>query len=280
LYIREYFSPTPIFATTTNGEGLHNKLILSLFPGVDLLSKPFEQRGFCIVRGPDLLFGSDIRQFNAPENRFNGIIAGPLCQEFSALHRTEKTGYSQAMLNELKRVIEAAQPDWWLVENVAGVPDIKIPGYTWQRFDLDLAWYAEYSRLRHIQFGSKKGLLLDPPKRPKNKINGSAVLATDDRSFDEMKYIQGLSADYDLPSFTLQGKKRAIGNAVPIKLADELAELINTQLYGAVHSHVPQPEFVNDLRCACQCGRRVFGKATYFSAACRKRAQRRRAKCD
>ena len=31
------------------------ELVLSLFPGIDLLGRGFEAEGFCVVRGPDLL---------------------------------------------------------------------------------------------------------------------------------------------------------------------------------------------------------------------------------
>lgn len=33
-------------------------LILSLFPGVGLLDKGFEEEDFCVVRGPDVLWGA------------------------------------------------------------------------------------------------------------------------------------------------------------------------------------------------------------------------------
>lgn len=39
-------------------------LILSLFPGIDLLGRAFEELGACVVRGPDLLWGGDIRAFS------------------------------------------------------------------------------------------------------------------------------------------------------------------------------------------------------------------------
>ena len=41
-------------------------LVLSLFPGIGLLDLAFEERGFCIERGPDLLWGGDIRRFHPP----------------------------------------------------------------------------------------------------------------------------------------------------------------------------------------------------------------------
>lgn len=53
-----------------------NGLILSLFPGVGLFDYAFECEGFTVVRGPDVLWGGDIRRFTAPAGRFDGIIGG------------------------------------------------------------------------------------------------------------------------------------------------------------------------------------------------------------
>lgn len=50
-------------------------LVLSLFPGVGLLDMAFEAEGFTVVRGPDLLWGGDIRRFHAPAGRFEGFPA-------------------------------------------------------------------------------------------------------------------------------------------------------------------------------------------------------------
>jgi hypothetical protein len=33
-----------------------NGLVLSLFPGIDLLGHGFELEGFCVVRGPDVIY--------------------------------------------------------------------------------------------------------------------------------------------------------------------------------------------------------------------------------
>jgi DNA-binding XRE family transcriptional regulator len=52
-------------------------LILSLFPGIGLLDKAFEEEGYCVVRGPDPLWGGDVRNFHPPAGRFDGIIGGP-----------------------------------------------------------------------------------------------------------------------------------------------------------------------------------------------------------
>ena len=60
-------------------------LILSIFPGIDLLGRAFEEvwPEACIVRGPDLLWGGDIRTFHPPAGVFDGIIGGPPCQVHS-----------------------------------------------------------------------------------------------------------------------------------------------------------------------------------------------------
>lgn len=67
-------------------------LVLSLFPGIGLLDRAFEEEGFCVVRGPDLLWGGDVRRFHPPAGLFAGIIGGPPCQAFSQLrfHRARE----------------------------------------------------------------------------------------------------------------------------------------------------------------------------------------------
>ena len=111
------------------------RLLLSVFPGIDLLGRAFEGEGFCVVRGPDLIFGGDIRRFNPPAQVFEGVIGGSPCQDFSTARRSAPTGECLEMLEEFKRVIVQALPSWWLLENVRTVPDVKIDGYSWQRVD-------------------------------------------------------------------------------------------------------------------------------------------------
>ena len=272
-----------------------DRLILSIFPGVDLFSKPFEERGFCVVRGPDLITGQDIRSFHVPAGVFAGVIGGSPCQEFSALNRNEPTGYGEEMLNEFRRIVHEARPKWWLLENVARVPDLNIEGYSWQRFPLDLAWFSDCSRLRHFQFGHCDGLLLDPPISVRGDVAHSAALASDGRSFAQLKAIQGLPADYDLPSFTVEGKKRAVGNGVPLPLGRVLSGLVDHHVYGVTSRHALDVTDQGDIPvtdqgdipvtasgdkpvtlCGCGCGRTVYGRALYAGPACRKRASRSR----
>lgn len=50
--------------------GSRSQVVLSLFPGIDLLGRGFEESGFCVVRGPDLVWGGDVRRFHVPAGRF------------------------------------------------------------------------------------------------------------------------------------------------------------------------------------------------------------------
>src|SRR5437899_2029616 len=93
-------------------------LVLSLFPGAGLLDRGFEQAGYCVVRGPDVVFGQRIETFHAAAGHFAGVIGGPPCQDFSQARRRPPTGHGERMLAEFKRVVTDAEPDWWLMENV------------------------------------------------------------------------------------------------------------------------------------------------------------------
>ncbi len=99
-------------------------LVLSLFPGIGLLDRAFELEGFTVVRGPDVLWGGDIREFHPPAGKFDGVIGGPPCQVFSAMKRLnplagEKHGN---LIPEFERVVREAAPRWFLMENVPGAP--------------------------------------------------------------------------------------------------------------------------------------------------------------
>lgn len=51
-------------------------LVLSLFPGGGLLDRAFEETGYCVVRGPDVIWGGDVRTFHPPAGCFDGVIGG------------------------------------------------------------------------------------------------------------------------------------------------------------------------------------------------------------
>lgn len=263
-----------------------DELILSIFPGIGLLDRAFEQTGFCVVRGPDILWGGDIRQFNPPSGKFWGIVGGPPCQDFSSLRRSEPTGYGLEMLEEFVRVVLEASPEWWLMENVARVPNVtELPGqifpqlshtYVTQRLDINQAWYCDVTRLRHIQFGSKSGRLLNVTRRPVTNVTQPAALASDSRDFKTLCRLQGLPEDFDLPPFLASEKKRAVGNGVPLQLGRALAQAVVDAYYLPKPYQLDFAGKVTEKRCKCGCGRPVTGKALYAGATCRKRAERKR----
>lgn len=250
-----------------------NELILSVFPGIDLLGRGFEDEGYCIVQAQDLITGGDIRRFNPPPKKFDGIIGGSPCQDFSRLNRTPKN-YSYEMLEEYRRVVKKAQPKWFLHENVQGCPEFSIDGYHHQRFILDLGWFTENSRLRVFTFGSKNGELLNPITSKKASIKQTAITGKDKRSFQECCEIQGLTKDFDLPFFNLASKKQAVANAVPLDISKYLAKLIKRDYYKIDLPIVNKEESKNFRKCLCGCGREVFGRKKTSSDACRKRVSR------
>ena len=99
-------------------------LVLSLFPGIGLLDRAFEEEGFCVVRGPDLLWGGDIRSFQPPGGVFDGVIGGPPCQLFSQMRHIQPLASMKHgnLIPEYERVVRAAQPDWFVMENVRDAP--------------------------------------------------------------------------------------------------------------------------------------------------------------
>ena len=108
------------------------QLVLSLFPGIGVLDKGFEEAGFAVVRGPDILWGGDIREFHPPPGRFDGVIGGPPCQKFSGLANLVKIKTGREFPNlipEFERCVEEAAPLWFLMENVPNAPLPEVPGY-------------------------------------------------------------------------------------------------------------------------------------------------------
>jgi DNA (cytosine-5)-methyltransferase 1 len=247
------------------------KLVLSLFPGAGLLDRGFEQAGFCVVRGPDTVFGQRIEEFHAPASHFSGVIGGPPCQDFSRARRRPPTGHGLAMLCEFARVVTEARPNWFLIENVPGVPDCHIDGYRTQRFNLNaIEFGCRQSRNRSFQFGSLDGIPLTFFRRTQSHF-GRAIyptITTKDgpRNFADRCELQGLARHFDLPGLSRTAKIRAVGNGVPVPMARAVAEAIRGR--GVTPFRL----------CACGCGHILDGakRQKTFSPACRKRLERQR----
>jgi DNA (cytosine-5)-methyltransferase 1 len=128
-----------------------------------------KEEGFCVVRGPDLLWGGDIRRFHPPAGRFDGVIGGPPCQAFSRLRHLVTALYGADklkpnMIPEFERVVAEAAPGWFVMENVPDAPEPVVPGYGVGSTLLNNRWLGErQNRLRRFSFGSLSGARLHVP---------------------------------------------------------------------------------------------------------------------
>jgi DNA (cytosine-5)-methyltransferase 1 len=232
-------------------------LVLSLFPGIGLLDMAFEQEGFCVVRGPDLLWGGNVRSFNVPRCIFFGVIGGPPCQShvrYAALNKSLGNNVAECLLSEYARICREAQPTWFLMENSPLVPSIEVSGYSVQKLVLNAALFGlEQNRKRMFQFGHAKGHKIKPDVNASTpEIQEKACLASEGasgviynkrvngaqksfyrprRSWSRFLELQGLPADYlQHAPFTEEGKYRAVGNGVPLPMGRAIAHAIKLTL--------------------------------------------------
>jgi DNA (cytosine-5)-methyltransferase 1 len=250
---------------------VRTQLVLSLFPGIGLLDMAFEEEGFCIVRGPDLLWGGDIRRFHPPAGKFDGVIGGPPCQFFSAFKRLNPAaGRHGNQIPEFERCVAEAQPRWFLMENVPKAPEPCVCGYEHRpQMVRDVTVGGATSRLRRFTFGTTMGGLnrfvvpgealhaAEPAQavtsagrlvpvamvrdgKGGHKLKRSLVVhGGHDEPFDrpalsisDMCELQGVGRDFfdeDSP-FTANGKKRMIGNGVPLPMGRAVARAVKRAL--------------------------------------------------
>lgn len=239
------------------------QLVLSLFPGIGLLDRAFEEEGFCVVRGPDLLWGGDIRSFHPPRGKFDGVIGGPPCQAFSRLRHLVKSLYGEGrikpnMIPEYERCVRAAQPSWFVMENVPDAPEPSVAGYAVRSTMVNNRWLgAEQNRERRFSFGTRDGTrlqieteltLANPTWEPavcataggrrvsvkrggsgkvKRTWQGAALPHETTRPIGVMCALQGLPADFlDGTPFTLEGKRIMVGNGVPMPMGRAVAKAV------------------------------------------------------
>jgi len=305
-----------IFANNSQHNfAVESQLVLSVFHGADLLGRAFESVGFCVVRAAEFELGFDIRNFSPVRHRFDGIIGGSPCQDFSQARRTAATGYGLEMMKEFERIITEAAPKWFLFENVPRCPNLKIQGYKIQRFPLCASECgSKQRRLRHFQFGTKNGLQISPKRsKAESQLERTCVASersrANYRSLAEFCELQGLPRDFRLKMLSIRKNYQVIGNGVPLPMgltvANAIKELLQitsrtnhifsdraitnfsraeTQnnsarkltVFEPVKSHENFTRIVT--LCRCGCGRELSGKQKSATAACRKRLQVRREK--
>lgn len=245
-------------------------LVLSLFSGIDLLGRGFREVGFCVVSAGDLILGQDIRHFRGLQGRFDGVIGGSPCQDFSLARRCEPSGNGMAMLEQFERVVNECDPSWFLLENVPNVPKIHPDGYEMQCFLLNASECgSRQNRNRLFQFGSKEGLLLNIQRQPKPLKTERCAMASEGshinrRTWEEFCELQGITEPFDLPDLTKSAAYKVVGNAVNLNVSRTVAT--------AIWNVIQTPIYLKDVRtCACGCGRPITTRQKTATDACRKR---------
>lgn len=240
-------------------------LILSLFPGIGLLDRAFEEvwPEACIVRGPDKLWGGDVKTFHPPTGVFGGVIGGPPCPAHSPMrYLVEANGgtLSEDLIPEFERVVAEATPDWFVMENSIFAPEPRVPGYAVAVSVLENRLFGgEQARERRIAFGIKGSSALDlwrwietevfqPVRKERTVLAGEAkggiiqnlaekkrgVPREQCRPFPRVCELQGLPSDFlaDAP-FTKDGKYRVVGNGVPLMMGRAIAKAVRAAVQEA-----------------------------------------------
>lgn len=220
-------------------------LVLSLFPGIGLLDMAFEEEGFCVVRGPDLLWGGDVHRFHPPAGRFVGVIGGPPCQRFSGLANLARSRGVEFpnLIPEFERCVAEAEPQWWVMENVIAAPAPVVPGYCVHAQKVDNRWFGEEQhRERRISFGTREGTplhlqfaSLESPRwaaavtsahAGKRRVRAKGDIAR--YSTAEALRLQGLPEDFFDPAcpLTAQGKLKVVAQGVPLPMGRAIARAV------------------------------------------------------
>lgn len=219
-----------------------NNLILSLFPGIGLLDMAFEKEGFCVVRGPDLLWGGDIQHFHPPAGRFDGVIGGPPCQSFSPIGNVNRARWGDDsvmpdLIPEFRRVVEKAAPTWWVMENSPhayapfeghelrldnaslGEAQTRVRSF-WS--NLDLARHIEMPTLVGPDAGTERAVSW------KGSVDWKGSRAREaPRNLADMLELQGFPRTHlDSCPFTKSAAKKAVGNGIPLPMGRAIAKAV------------------------------------------------------
>lgn len=231
------------------------QLVLSLFPGIGLLDMAFEQEGFCVVRGPDVLWGGDVRNFHPPAGKFDGVIGGPPCQShctYAALNRAQGKNVREDLVPEFVRIVMEVSPNWALMENAPNCPLMVFSDYDVQALNLNARSFGcEQNRERRFQWAYLKNVgrrfypeieVFEPTYREtvcmasEGRSGKLRTVRVDGRPRtrhsprrDPARFcrLQGLPGNFmeQLP-FTNEWKYRVVGNGVPLPMGRAIAKAV------------------------------------------------------
>ena len=239
-------------------------LALSLFPGLGAMDLAFQETGWCVLRGPDVVWQGDVVGWHVPAGHFDGVFGGPPCQEFSLLQAINDAKQEETekafgnLIPEFERIVFEAQPAWYLMENVMSAPLPSVDGYQAfptsikdsdvgghtireRRFTLGLKdWPNLYSPWALIKYdpSSRQELAITHDLRV---LDDGTVVNSADRvpagsqrhrmPPEDMLELQGLPRDYlDESPYTQIAKRYLIGNAVPLAMGRAVAGVVRAAL--------------------------------------------------
>ena len=226
-------------------------LVLSLFPGIGLLDRAFEEEGFCVVRGPDLLWGGDVRRFHPPAGRFDGVIGGPPCKWWSSAANIAKARGQKVqpdLIPEFVRCIEESQPTGLLMENGRQAPVPIVHGYAIDPHVVNAEWFdADQRRIRRFTFGDVGGRKLPLQSLVLHRQARHNTVTMRNQKWDKLRQrprsnnstsewpkaleAQGLPADFlEGAPFTWRGKWEVVGNGVPLPMGRAVARAVKEAL--------------------------------------------------
>ncbi len=226
------------------------KLVLSLFPGIGLLDKAFEEEGFCVVRGPDILWGGDVRRFSIPAGKFDGLIGGPPCQVHSTASEIIGTN-AVDLIPEYIRLFEEGRFTWSVMENVSGALNHPAVPRDWHPARLR-DWDCGGETARKRAFWTWPLMVMDPTPRPGDPSHsvmastarrGSSQYVTDkgflagNLPIEEYERLQG--APGHTAAFVKAGASRLLavhllGNGVPLAMGRYIAKAVKSSMYEAM----------------------------------------------
>lgn len=231
-------------------------LVLSLFPGADLFGMAFEREGFCVVRGPDIMLGGDIKNFHAVPGRFDVVVGGPPCQQFSSAV-VGNLDQQENLIPEFERVIFEANPTVWVMENVENAP---IPARTNWSAVLDAhAFGANQHRKRRFSSNIDLYAMLAQytiPEEKREKDPWPPVLASEYKmgaaggrgagrkvkrrmTIEEVNLAMGLDRYWMTPGLTVAMSYRVRGNGVEMHMGTAIAKAVKEFLSRVLSVQAP-----------------------------------------
>lgn len=193
-----------------------SKLILHLCADTGSDTQPYRDAGYEVV-----CIGSDIgvENYHPPKNVY-GVIANPVCTEFSIAKGFNKNGdYEKGMflVNECMRIIEECNPKFWVIEN-PGTGNLKDflgdPTMTYEPWHYGSPWTKKTALWGKFNIPSKTVLKWDEVEKNKKLYvrpgrSKPSMAFLHKSSIKHIREFDGFSVDSDMEFRSLCSQKFA-----------------------------------------------------------------------